>query len=144
MIWFAVAALLAAVLFAVFDVFWPLTVALVIGLAVGWWLGHADVLWSLLRWEFAVAYVAIGFAWVFFKWTRLVEARFREQDQRPPKWADHWDDFAAYFFYWPFDVAAYVMSDLVRELWKFTARMVSRSFDRYAEWRFRSARASPR
>lgn len=126
---------------AAFDVFWPFTVALVLGSIAVWWWGHSADVIAMLRPEFVALYVLVGFAWVFFKWTRLVEKAWRD-DRRsgPPKWAQHSYDFAAYFFYWPIDMVIYVLSDLVRDAWEFISTMVGRSFDRYATWRFREGR----
>ncbi len=132
----AAVVVLVLIVVAAFDVFWPFTVALVLVALGAWWREGVTVFWLLWRPEIIGAYVALGFVWVFFKWTRLVERCLRGGDRKPPKWADHSYDFAAYFFYWPIDAAAYLLSDFVQEAWRFLARMVGRSFDRYAEWRF--------
>jgi hypothetical protein len=83
--------------------------------------------------------------WVFFRWTQLVDrelARSHYNHRLPPKWSAHSYDFAPYFFYWPIDVAAYLLSDFLRQAWEFLARMVAASFDQYAEWRFKKAQRS--
>lgn len=133
------------VIFAAFDVFWPFTVALAL-LAVGaWWREGLDIFWLLWRPEIIGAYIVIGLVWVFFKWARLVETTLNRQREyrhdilEPPQWADHSYSFAAYFFYWPADVIAYILSDLVREVWNFVASVIGGSFDRYAKWRFQQA-----
>jgi hypothetical protein len=138
--------LIVLLVFALFDTFWPLTVGLILGLAAGWWFGHSGLLLPLLQPQFAVLYFLIGLGWVFFKWTRLVEKKLKEhyiayghntaRVPTPPKWEVHSWNFSAYFFYWPLDMVAYVLSDLLRDAWRVISRTVSRSFDRYAEWRF--------
>jgi hypothetical protein len=148
----ASAIVIVAVAFALADLFWPITVSVAFGVALAWWFGRLVYLHAWLRpWMFP-AYVFVGFAWVFFKWTRIVEASLRE-DKRiryehcrtgPPKWSQHSYDFAAYFFYWPLDVVAYMLSDFLVSLWRGISAMVSGSFDRYAEWRFKEARSRRR
>lgn len=131
----------AALLLAAFDVFWPFTVAAVIAAGFVWWFGHVGLVLAWLRPPYIAAYVVIGFLWMFFRWTRLVEKELRhERDTRPahrygpPKWSTHADEMIAYFFWWPIDAWAWVLSDLLRDAWEY----VGRSFDRYAEWRFKS------
>jgi hypothetical protein len=133
-----IAVLVAAVLvvLASFDVFWPLGLLLASAVAAGWWMGHSDWLLALWRPWYLAAYVPIGFAWVFFKWTRLIEKALRDKASRVPRWSDHWDEFVSHFFYWPVSVVAYVFCDFLQEVWRWLSRMVTRSFDRYAEWRF--------
>jgi hypothetical protein len=138
---FAAVALVVMVALAVFDVFWPFTVVIVCAAAAGWWLGRSGEALALFRPDLFAFYIVAGIGWVFFKWTRLVETAWKHRsrsDARPPKWEDHTYDFAAYFFYWPIDLIAYVLSDFLREAWNFIASIVGRSFDRYAEWRFRA------
>jgi hypothetical protein len=127
---------------AVLDVFWPFTVGVVAyGIAV-WWLSLWPTLAPYLQPPAVAAYFAAGCLWVFFKWSRLVERKWREAkhnklaSQAPPTWAEHQYGFAAYFFYWPIDVVAYVLSDVLTEAWRLVSSMVSQSFNRYAQWRF--------
>jgi hypothetical protein len=141
-VWIFTAIAVAAVVLAVFDVFWPFTVALLLVGGLVWWFEHFDTVIAWLRPEFIAAYVVIGFVWVFFKWTRVVEEAWRSakaygsKEPKPPKWSEHSYDFAAYFFYWPLDLIAYLLSDFIQEAWRHISAMVARSFDRYAEWRF--------
>lgn len=129
----------AAIGLAIFDVFWPFTVVLALGMALGWWFGRLGALHVLQAWMI-LPYVAVGFAWTFFKWTRFVEDAYRtDRKAGPPKWSHHSYDFAAYFFYWPIDVVAYVLSDLLEDVWRWVSAMVARTFDRYAQWRFSRA-----
>lgn len=140
-----VGAVAIATVFAIVEVFWPLSVAAVVLLALLWWNGGATALLALWRPEIVAAYVAIGLCWLFFRWTRLVDEHLRgrlrgdKQYKEPPKWAEYSYDFSAYFFYWPFDAAGYVLSDLLHDAWKLIVKMVARSFDRYAEWRYKKA-----
>jgi hypothetical protein len=136
-----IALAIVLVLMAAFDIFWPVTVALVLVGAGVWWREGLVVFWLLWRPEIIAGYIAIGFAWVFFKWTRLIEQELRQGATRPPKWSSRSYDFAAYFFYWPLDAVAYLLSDFLQNVWRFIARIVGRSFDRYAEWRFATAKA---
>jgi hypothetical protein len=130
----------ALVISAAFEVFWPLTVVLAATVSGLWWVGQGDTLSTLLQPWYLAAYFPIGFAWVFFKWTRLVEASVRSRSKEPPEWSRHWEDFIAHFFYWPVSMLAYLLSDVLREAWRLVSRMVAQSFDRYAQWRFRSVR----
>ena len=136
--------LFIAVILAVCDVFWPFTVTLVCGWIAAWYLGHLQDIRPLLRPDLIVGYIVLGLAWVFFKWTRLVEDEIKRArnlktiNPQPPRWSHHADAFIAYFFYWPLDLIAYVLDDLLSDAWKWISRMVTQSFDRYAEWRFKS------
>jgi hypothetical protein len=131
----------AAIAFAVFDTFWPITVGVAAGIVLGWWFGRLDDARPVLHLWMAVPYVLIGIAWTFFKWTRLVDDAFENRPSHgPPQWRQHSYDFAAYFFYWPLDVAAYVLTDLLRDVWSAVAAMIAQSFDRYARWRFERGR----
>jgi hypothetical protein len=131
---------------AVIDVFWPFSVlaAAVIGLA--WWkLGFA-ALWAAASPAYMAGYFGIGFIWVFFRWTRLVEKELKDQRQRkaelhPPVWSGHSDDFIAYFFYWPVDAVAYFLSEFLQEVWDFISTFVGKSFNRYAQWRFKASQS---
>ena len=128
--------LLIMIILAALDVFWPFTAAIVL-IAIGiWWKEGIHIFKILWQPEFIGIYISIGFIWVFFKWTREVERCLRQGDRRPPRWAEHNYDYAAYFFYWPIDMVAYFLSDFIREAWRFLSSIVERSFDRYAEWRF--------
>jgi hypothetical protein len=139
-------ALLVLLIVAAFDVYWPLTVALVASIAATWWFGIAVIPWLWNNPLYIAGYLIAALIWIFFKWTRLVEKEFRyhkslgdsqrANNHHAPKWSDHSYDYLAYFFFWPFDLVAYILSDVLRDLWNLVSRMVSRSFDRYAEWRF--------
>lgn len=132
--------LAAAIGFALFDVFWPLSIALVAGIALGWWFGKLDdnALLPHLRFWMIAPYAGIGFVWTFFKWTRFVDAAYRENRRAgPPQWRLHSYAFSAYFFWWPIDVVAYILSDLLEDVWQRISAMVAQSFDRYARWRFK-------
>ena len=137
---------IAVILLAVFDVFWPFTVSVAIAAIVVWWWAMWPNIAPYIQPVTVAAYFGIACLWVFFKWTRLVERKWREHKQasgnaekhrpEPPKWSEHSYDFAAYFFYWPIDMAAYILSDMVQEAWRFVSGMVAGSFNRYAQWRF--------
>jgi hypothetical protein len=140
MIFIAPSVLLILVVLAIFDTFWPFTIMVVAGIATLWWTANLMVLSTIAKPILIGGYILIGLAWIFFKWTRLVEkahasalaykVRFHNEPT-PPKWSDHSYDFSAYFFYWPLDVISYVLSDLVLDAWKFVSNMVGRTFDRY-------------
>lgn len=140
----AAAVLLLLIFLAALDVYWPITVVLVVGIAAGFFfLG-----WPVLQWVTAnpwmiVAYLAIGIPWIFFRWTRYIEERFKAAKAHKdtgrhhiPTWSEHKWEYAPYYFYWPVDMAAYLLSDVLRDVWDAVSAMVTRSFDRYAEWRF--------
>lgn len=136
--------LLFLVALAAFEVFWPTSLVLACIAGVAWWRVGLSSFVALWRPELIAAYLIIGVLWVFFKWTRLVEDAVRERDARVPRWSEHSYDFAAYFFYWPLDAIAYMLSDFLQEAWRVMARIVTRSFDRYAEWRFAKAASERR
>lgn len=127
------------IVLAAFDVFWPASLVLACIAGVVWWRTGLSSFVALWRPELLAAYLIIGVLWVFFKWTRLVEDAVRSHRDRMPRWSDNSYDFAPYFFFWPLDAIAYVFSDFLREAWRVLARIVTRSFDRYAEWRFAKA-----
>lgn len=126
---------------AIADVFWPLTIILAASLGAAWWMANLDLIWKYIH--LSPMYFVAGFVWVFFKWTRLVDReldqakRFHKKSPTIPKWSSHSYVFSAYFFYWPIDMLAYILSDLLSDAWEWISNMVSRSFDRYAEWRFK-------
>ena len=136
--------------FAIADIFWPFTVMLVAAGIAGWWLGKLSTLAFLWHPALIPTYIFIGVLWVFFKWTRLVEEKFRDELRRidtysfhkndtpqAPKWRDHSYDFAAYFFYWPLDMIAYFLSNFLIDCWRFISNSVAKWFDNYAERKFR-------
>jgi hypothetical protein len=129
------------------DVFWPLSIVMVIGLisavsVLGW-----SVLWVLWHPIYIGLYVVVAFCWLFFRWTQYVDAKYRKaveyKKAHPnyciaiPNWSNEWDDFIHCWFFWPMDMMAYVLKDLLADLWKFIGRMVSESFNKYAKWRFK-------
>lgn len=134
--------------FATAEVFWPIGILAVFALIGAWWFSHLAMLLAFLNPFWIAAYFVIGIAWVFFKWTRAVESKLREfkrfrktyPDYKcdPPRWTEYWDDFTGHFFWWPFSMAAYVLKDVLINVWEWLSRLITKSFDRYAEWRFRS------
>lgn len=150
LLWF-VLVLVLFVGFAIAEVFWPLTLLLVVGVAATWFFTSFSFasLAFLLHPLYIGLYIVLGIFWVFFRWTKLVEKKLKQRKKDKarhpdapsrwedvPKWSDHQWGFLAYFFYWPIDMVAYVLSDLLRDIWNIVSRLVGQVFDRYAEWRF--------
>lgn len=50
----------------------------------------------------------------------------------PPLWSSHKKDYAAYFTYWPFDLVAYVLGDLIKDIWNWVANRLQRYLDAFA------------
>lgn len=50
----------------------------------------------------------------------------------PPMWTNHKKDYAAYFTYWPFDFVAYVLGDLIKDIWNWVANRLQSFLDAFA------------
>ncbi len=50
----------------------------------------------------------------------------------PPLWTDHKRDYAAYFTYWPLDLVAYVLGDLIKDIWIWVANRLQKYLDAFA------------
>lgn len=141
--------LAVVVAMACLDVFWPQAIIAIA--AVGFVAtihGVGPVTAMVMRWAPTIlpAYALVGAGWMFFRWTRFVRRAYREAHAKrraneriedPPKWSQHSYGFAAYFFFWPTDILAYLLSDFLAEAWRFVSRLVSGAFDRYAQWVYR-------
>lgn len=51
---------------------------------------------------------------------------------QPPLWTDHKKDYAAYFTYWPLDLVAYILGDLIKDIWIAVANRLQRYLDAFA------------
>ena len=147
-----IAVVIALLVFAAVDVYWPIGAVLV---AAGF---VSTGVYSFPLWAWILgnplsiaAYFVIGLPWLFFRWTRFVEKQLKREIERKaankdtpyaklteiPTWKEHKWKFAPYYCYWPIDVIVYLLNDVIREIWNLVSRMVSETFDRYARWRFR-------
>jgi hypothetical protein len=137
--------MVCATFLAIVEVFWPFTLVAVGLIAWGIWGNEAanQFMWSLLHWQYITPYVLVGLGWLFFKWTRVVDAALKDAKKYPgrelnflPTWSEHSYDLAPHFFYWPMSVVAYVLHDLLFDLWDYISTMVAGVFNRYANYRF--------
>jgi hypothetical protein len=78
-----------------------------------------------------VAYLAIGFVWIWFRWIRLVE-EYRSDGRKQLLWSAQKYNFSGYFFYWPIDVVVFILGDLLEDIWRFVSNAVEESFNNYA------------
>jgi len=149
----AAAIFIVAAALAIAEIFWPFTLAAAGLVAWGIWGDETtqQTLWSLLNWRYITPYVLIGLGWLFFKWTRVVESALKDTMKRVmkraeptrfnleaylPRWQDHSYDLAPHFFYWPLSMVAYVLHDLLFDLWDYLSDAVAGLFNKYAEHRF--------
>lgn len=132
--------------FAVTESFIGLSVIALLALIVKGAFFGLPSLWWLLNPIYIAPYLLIGLAWMFFRWTLYVEntltenARYQHAKEGPPEWNSHHSEgFSAYFFWWPIDVVAYLLTDVLGDLWNLVSKLVAKPFNRYAEWRFKEA-----
>jgi hypothetical protein len=129
-------------LLAIAEHFWPATLFLVLSLGWLWYQAQLSLLWHLWHWYYLAPYFLIGLGWLWFKWDRLIAnelsswLKYHKAEtviEHTPQWSQHSYDLAPHFFYWPLSMVAYVLHDLMFDVWEWISNAVSGAFNRYAE-----------
>lgn len=86
--------------------------------------------WSFLA--FLAVYVGLGVAWAFFKWTKLIIFRAKNNYDQP-RVERHKAVLTLWIAYWPLSIVGYIIVDLLHDFWEGVLSSIKSTFNGWSD-----------